>query len=162
MKTTLLVCTILAVAFSSSAATLPPADSFRLTVEEVVQSSGCRVVNMKITTRAAEMMQMSWDNGARMSSGLSSVLKGKAREGTVVLASMFGEGFTACHTTTTVQSSILPVSYDLAPGTKLESVVSLSVTNGIYKLDRPLVVGTRNGETMRLVVGKWDQVSQSK
>ena len=59
MKTTLLVCTILAVAFSSSAATLPPADSFRLTVEEVVQSSGCRVVNMKITTRAAEMMQMS-------------------------------------------------------------------------------------------------------
>ncbi len=162
MKTTLLICTILAVAFSSRAAPLPPADSFRLTVEEVVQSSGCRVVNIKITTRAAEMMQMSWDNGVRMSSNLSPAFKGKAREGTVVLASMLGEGFTVCHTSTTVQSSILPVSYDLAPGMKFESVVSLSVTNGIYKLDRPLVVGTRNGETMRLVVGKWNQVSQNK
>ena len=156
MKATLLACTILAVALISRAATLPPADSFRLTVEEAVQSSGCRVINLKITTRSAEMMQMSWDNGARMSSGLSPAFKGKAREGRVVLASMFGEGFTVCHTTTTVQSSILPVSYDLAPGTKLESVISVSVTNGIYKLDRPVVVGTRNGETMRLAVGRWN------
>ena len=166
MKTILLLCSALVLALDTQAAPLPAADSFRLTVEEVVQSSACRVVNLKIEARSAEMMEMSWEHGARMGVGLAPTLKGKGREGTVMLASMLGEGSSVCHTTTMLygrpdgSQTTSPVSYDLAPNSKLESVVSVTATNGLYKLDRPLVIGTHNGETMRLVVGSWNPVKK--
>ena len=47
-------------------------------------------------------------------------------------------------------------SGELAPGANIESVFALTVTNGLYKLNQPLVIGTRSGETMRLIVGTWN------
>jgi RNA polymerase sigma factor (sigma-70 family) len=151
---------------ASQGVLLPPTDSFRLTVDEVVQSSDCRIVNLKIEALSAEMMEMQWQNGATGGVGLAPAIKGNGREGTVVLASMLCESKPICHTTTVLQGRVggshtsAPVSYDLAPDTKLESVVSVTVTNGVYKLDRPLVIGSRKGETMRLVVGSWNPGAQ--
>jgi hypothetical protein len=99
------------------------------------------------------------------------MLKGKGREGTLALASMLCESNSFCHVTTLLESrpgggasASGHGSYELASGAKLASVVSVTVTNGLYKLDRLLVIGKRNGEAMRLVVGSWnwEQVSQKK
>ncbi len=165
---TLFPCTILALAFNIGAAELPPVDSFRLTIEEVVQSSACRVINLQIEARSAEMVAVRWDQGAGGSVGLADSKKGNARGGTVTLASMLGQCNTVCHTVTVLRAggaqASNPLSFDVGQGTELASVVVVSITNGVYKLDRPLVIGTRNGETMKLVVGSWnsEQVSRKK
>jgi len=165
---TVFACTILTLAFSLHAAQLPPADSFRLTVEEVVQSSACRVVIMKIEARSAEMVTVLYEQGGHASVGLTHTRKGEAREGSLTLVSMLGEISTVCHTVTVVRAggaqASKPASYNLKRGTELASVVALSVTSGVYKVDRPLVIGERNGEAMRLVVGNWnwDRLSQNE
>jgi len=170
MKTTLLACVILAVAFSSSGAPLPPADSFRLAVNEVMQSDYCRVITLKVEARSrTEMMAIRCDDGSGGSTTLGPVLKGKAREGTLTLASTRCES-NSCHVTTLLQSRFGSGTsaghgwYDLAPGAKLESILSVTVTNGLYKLNRPIVIGERNGQTIRLVVGSWnwEQVAKNK
>src|SRR4051812_15392251 len=171
MKTTVQACTMLAVTFISHAAPLPPDGSFRLTVEQVVQSDYCRVVKLKVEARsAAEMMATECDNGFGGSVILAPILKGKGREGALTLASTLCESNSACHVITLLESrpgesSVAGHgSYDLAPGAKLESIISVSVTNGLYKLDRPLLIGKRNGEVIRLTVGSWNpkQVSRNK
>ena len=166
MKTTLLACTILAVAWSAPAASLPPANSFRVTVEEVVQSSHCRVVTLKIEARSAEMMAIRWGNDGAAELALDPAPKGKGREGSVILASMQGERSSVCHTSTVLQGrgggsqTSAHGTYNISAGAKLESVISLSVTNGLYKLNQPLVIGTLNGKAMRLTVGSWNQATQ--
>jgi hypothetical protein len=166
MKTTLLACTVLALTWSLPAASLPPADSFRVTVEEVIQSIHCRVVTMKIEARSAEMMAIRCENDGGAELALDPTLKGKGREGTVILASMQGERSSVCHTTTVLQGraggsqTSAHGTYDLPAGAKLESVIFLSVRNGLYKLNHPLVIGTRNGKTIRLTVGSWNQGTQ--
>jgi hypothetical protein len=138
-------------------APLPPADSFRLTVEEVVRSSACNVLALKVEVRSAEMLALRWGNGG----GGGSTILNQGREGSIVFASMLAEGDSLCHTVTVIQSSVggshvtARMSYTLAPDEKLESVFSLIVTNGVYKLDRPLTIGSRKGESMQLVVGRW-------
>ena len=166
---TLSVCSIVALAFSLHAAQLPPTNSFRLSVVEVVNGPGCRVMNLKIETRSAEMVEMRWERGAGGSVGLVPSRNGKCLEGTVMLASMLGEGDVVCHTVTALYGrpgthARSPVSFDIKAGTDLASVFEITITNGVYRLDRPLVVGKRNGETMRLVVGSWNwqQVSQRR
>ena len=163
MKTTRLVCLIFGVSFASHAAPLPPADSFRLTVEELVESSVCRVVQLKIEARpTAEMLEILHEpeNGGS-SIILAPTLKGKGRESKVVLASMLGDSNSVCHVATLTQSgegtrTETRRSYDLAPDTELKSVVVLTATNGLYKLNQPLLIGTCNGVPMRLVVGSWN------
>jgi hypothetical protein len=164
MKTTVLTCIILALVFRAGAAPLPPEGSFRLTVEKVVQSDYCRVVRLKVEARPkTEMMELRFENGGGGSVILAATPKGKTREGTMTLASMRCESDSTCHVTTLLESrpgggtsANGHGSYELAPGAKLESVVAVTVTNGFYKLDRPLVIGKRHGEAMRLVVGSWN------
>ena len=106
MKTTRLVCLIFGVSFASHAAPLPPADSFRLTVEELVESSVCRVVQLKIEARpTAEMLEILHEpeNGGS-SIILAPTLKGKGCESKVVLASMLGDSNSVCHVATLTQS----------------------------------------------------------
>lgn len=102
---------------------------------------------------------------------LAPTLKGKARETKVIVASMLvtGDSNSVCHVATLTQSGVgtsttSSQSYELAPGVELASVVVLTATNGLYKLNQPLTVGTRNGRPMRLVVGSWnwEQVSSKK
>jgi hypothetical protein len=164
MKARLLTCIILVVSCGLHAAPLPPADSFRLTVEELVESSVCRVVQLKVEARpTAEMLQMLGEPGYGGGSGinLTPTLKGKARETKVIVASMLGDTNSVCHVATLIQSGVGSRtterrSYNLAPETELKSVVVLTVTNGLYKLNQPLEIGTRNGQPMRLVVGNWN------
>jgi len=174
MKTTLLASLVLAVAFSSHAAALPPADSFRLTVEELVESSACRVVKLTVEARpTAQMLEILGEpgHGGGSSIILAPALNGKARETKVIVASMLvtGESNSVCHVATLTQSgggtsTTSRRSYDLAADAELRSVVVLTATNGLYKLNQPLTVGTRNGQPMRLVVGSWnwEQVSLKK
>jgi hypothetical protein len=163
MKTTLLACIILAAACASQAASLPPADSFRLTVDQLVESSVCRVVQLKVEARPTapmlEILADSEDGGSSII--LAPTMKGKGRESKVIVASMLGDSNSVWHVTTLTQSgegtrTEARRSYDLAPGTELKPVVVLTATNGVYKLNQPLVVGTRNGVPMRLVVGSWN------
>jgi hypothetical protein len=172
MKTIPLSCTILALAFGLGAAPLPPQGLFRLTVEELVQSDYCRVIKLKLEARPnAEMLALRSEGGFGGSVILGLTPKGKTREGSVTLASMLCESNSACHVTTLLESfsgaamsgsAIGHGSYELAPGATLASVVAVTVTNGLYSLDRPLVIGKRNGETMRLVVGDWNWEQQLK
>src|SRR6185436_21057543 len=105
IKPTLLVCTILAFTFSLHAAPLPPDGSFRLIVEQVVQSDYCRVVRLKVEARSvAEMVAVRCEDGSSGSVILAPMLKGKGREGTLTLASMLCESNSACHVTTLLES----------------------------------------------------------
>ena len=146
-----------------------------LTVEQIVQSDYCRVVTLKVEARPkTEMMALRYQNGGGGSVILgSTVSKGKRVrhvEGTLTLASVLCES-NSCHVAMLLESP--PAggitasghgSYPLAPGATLASVVSLTATNGLYALDRPLMIGKRAGETMRLIVGRWnsDQASEKK
>jgi hypothetical protein len=168
LKITPLACTLFALAFSLGAAPLPPEGSFRLNVEEILQSDHCRVVRLKVEARAgAEMMEMRCADGSGGSVVLASAAKGKTREGTMAVASMLCESNSACHVTTVLESrpgggssASGHGSYDLAPEATLTSVVSLTVTNGLYKLNRPLTIGRRNGHAMQLIVGSWNWEQQ--
>lgn len=153
MKTIALVCVLIAAASHTFAADYPTTDSFQLMVEEPVQNSGCRVFHVKIFTQSAEWMEVSWDNGANMGGRIPVSRNGNGHEGVIALSSMVGQNLSVCHTTTTVNdSALMPVSYDLAPGAKFDSIVTLRVTNGVYKVSQPIVIGARNGEIMKLVV----------
>jgi hypothetical protein len=170
MNSAQLTCTILALAASLDAAPLPPDTSFRLTVEKVVQSDFCQVVRLKVEARStAEMMEMRCEDGSGGSVLLAPTSKGKGREGTLTLVSMRCESNSACHVTTLLEnrpgggaSASGHGSYQLAPNATLDSVVVVAVTNGNYKLNQPVVIGKRNGQAMRLVVGSWngEQASQ--
>jgi hypothetical protein len=153
------------------AASLPPPDSFRLTVEEVVGDSAVRVVTLKVLARTnAQMMEILHEPATGGSSiGLAPALKGKGRETTIVLAAMYGDTDTNCHVTTVTKSgdgtrTTQRASYEIRQTTELSSVVAVTATNGIYRLNQPLEIGTRNGVRMRIVVGNWnwDRVAQSK
>ena len=114
------------------------------------------------------MMEMRCADGSGGSVILAATAKGKMREGTMTVASMLCESNSACHVTTVLEScpggssSSGHGSYALAPGATLASMVSVTVTNGLYKLNRPLMIGNRNGHAMQLVVGSWnwEQVSR--
>jgi hypothetical protein len=164
---TISVWSILALAFSVHAAQLSPDDSFRLSAVEVVNGGGCRVLHLTIEARSAEMMEMHYEHGGVGSIALDPSTKGKIRKGTVMLASMLGSD--VCHTVVSLYSSpgsyvSSPASFDIERDTDLASVFEITITNGVYRLDRPLVIGKRNGKTMRLVVGSWnwEQASQGK
>lgn len=47
-------------------------------------------------------------------------------------------------------------SFDLERGKDLALAFEITITNGVYRLIRPLVIGKRHGETRRLVVGSWN------
>ena len=115
------------------------------------------------------MAEMRCTDGSGGSVVLASTAKGKMREGTMTVASMLCESNTACHVTTLLESrpgggtsASGHGSYELAPGATLASFVSVTVTNGLYKLNRPLTIGKRNGEAMQLVVGSWNWEQVSK
>ena len=158
------ICGFLTLVFSGVAASLPPEGSFRLTVDELVKSDHCRVVRLKVEARAGvEMLALRCEDGSSGSVALIPTLKGKGREGTMTLAAMMCESNSTCHVTTLLESrpgsgtsASGHGSYALPRGATLASMVSVTVTNGLYPLNRPLQVGKRNGEVMRLVVGSWN------
>ena len=159
---TIFVWSILALAFSLHAAQLPPEDSFRLSVVEVVNGGGCRVLHLTIEARSAEMLEMHYEHGGVGSIALYPMSKGMTRKGTVMLASMRGSDI-ACHTVVSLSCDSgpgsyvsSPASFDIERRTDFASVFEITITNGVYRLDRPLVIGKRNGEAMRLVVGSWN------
>lgn len=164
MKIKLLTAIMLLVSCGLHAAPGLPADSFRITVDPLVESSVCRVVQLKVEAPpAAEMLRMLGKPGYGGGSGISlaPTLKGKAREAKVIVASMLGDSNSVCHVATLTQSGVGTQttergSYNLGSETELKSVVVLIATNGLYKLNQPLEIGTRNGQPMRLVVGNWN------
>jgi len=164
MKTKGVAIIILSMALSSIGAPLPPNGFYRLTVEEVVNTSHSRVLNLRIEARpTAEMMEMRFLEG---NGGGSCILSGnpksKIREGKVVFVAMRTDRDSSVATTTVLQSgsggshASLPASYDSPSDVEVGKIFSLSVTNGLYDLNRPLVIGTRNGEPIRFVVGRWN------
>jgi hypothetical protein len=163
MKSILLTCIILVISCGVHAAPLPPADSFRLTVEQLVESSVCRVVQLKFEARpTAEMLRILGESvyGGGSAITLGPILKGKVKEAKLIVASMLGDSNSVCHVATLTQSGVGTEttergSYKLSPETELKSVIVLTVTNGLYKLNQPLEIGRRNGKPMRLVVGNW-------
>jgi hypothetical protein len=172
MKTQFLSCIILSLAWSLIGAGLPPEGSFRLTVNEIVGTGHCRVLTLKVQARAtAEMMAIRFpDGGGEGSCTLTGSSKSKMREGEIVLATMRSHPESPVETTTVLQTSAkgshvsLPASYELPSTAQVDAVFSLSVTNGLYELNRPLLIGKRNGEPIRLVVGRWnwEQLSLKK
>lgn len=162
MKKLIATLAIVALAVLSLGAAEAPADSFRLSVQEIVQKSGCRVLTIKVAANSGEMISIRGDRGAAMASRLTSTTQGPEQEATIVLAAIRGEESGICHSTITVQESFWPLSFDLQPGQNLESALSLAVTSGIYKLNNPIVLGKRNGEVLRLTVGKWSQAKDSR
>ena len=171
MKTKGLAFVIVSLAWASMAAPLPPNGFCRLTIEEVVNTGHCRVLNLKIEARpTAEMMALETEGRGSGSCRLSGNPKSKIREGKLVLVAMRTDHESPVETTTVLQSgsggtsASFPASYDVPPDAQVETFFSLSVTNGLYELNRPLVIGKRNGEPMRFVVGRWnwEQLSQAK
>lgn len=172
MKTNGLAFIVVLLAWSSIAAPLPPNGFYRLTMEEVVNTGHCRVLSLKIEARpTAEMMELRFlESRGGGSCLLSGNPKSKTREGKLVFAAMRTDRESAVETTTVLQtgsggsSASLPASYDVPPDADVETFFSLSVTNGLYELNRPLIIGKRNGEPIRFVVGRWnwEQLSQVK
>lgn len=171
MKTKGLACIIVSLAWSSIAAPLPPNGFYRLTMEEVVNTGHCQVLNLKIEARpTAEMMALEMEGRGSGSCRLSGNPKSKIRDGKLVLVAMRTDRESPVETTTALQSegggtfATFPASYDAPPDARVETLFSLSVTNGLYELNRPLVIGKRNGEPIRFVVGRWnwEQLSQVK
>src|SRR3954447_8140412 len=106
MKATLLICTLFALTSSSRASPLPPDGSFRLTVEDVVRTTHCRVVTLNIEARpAAEMMELRSEGRGGGSCVLRPTLKGKGREGQVVLSAMRSHSDSPVVTATVLQAS---------------------------------------------------------
>lgn len=172
MKIQLLSCIFFSLTWCLAGAGLPPDGFFRLTVNEIVGTDHCRVLTLKVQARvAAEMLTIRFpDGGAEGSCTLTEASKSKVREGEIVLAAMRSHTESPVETSMVLQTSSkgshvsFPASYGLPATARLDSIFSLSITNGLYELNRPLLIGKRNNEPIRLVVGRWnwEKLSQNK
>jgi hypothetical protein len=141
-------------------------DQFSVTLEEQVADSTFRLVILKIEARAAEMLQLRGEGGsARPAVALSRAETGSNREGRVVLAGMLvaneplqaGSRYQAYQALESRGARATQRGlYELGPSSTLETDFAVTITNGTFPLDRPLLIGTCHGQPIVLRVGRWD------
>jgi hypothetical protein len=143
-----------------------PEGCFRLTRENVVHDASLQVVRLSIEAVSAQMMQLREGVGAgRATVALSRSDDGGTRAGSTVLAAMLlvneplqagaryqAEAVLESRGARTTRQE----RCDLGPSSKLAEAFSITVTNGLYRLDQPLVVGTNHGQSIQLLVGRWN------
>jgi hypothetical protein len=143
-----------------------PADRFRVSLEARVQDSTFQLVILKIEARSAEMAQLQGEEGsARKAVALSRAETGAAREGRVILAAMLvaneplqtGARYQAYQALESRGARATRRGlHELGPSSTLETDFTVTVTNGTFPQDRPLIIGTCNGQPIELTVGRWN------
>jgi hypothetical protein len=139
-----------------------PGDSFRLTVQKVVSDSDVRV--SLLTIRLSRGASISVDGeGFHSHVVLPDAQEGVFREGEVAVSAARvapSQGKSAyiqtliCPQTSNGARAGGPSVYTVPTETKLASVLSLSATDGVYKLDSPVTIAQLEGKPVTLVVGR--------
>ena len=138
-----------------------PSDSFRLTVQEVISDTDIKVSLLTFQLSRAAHVSVVGD-GFLNSGVLPDAQDGVIREGQVLLSAVRvapSQGKSAYIQTLIRERSGSgyaggPCLYPVPTDTKLASVLSISATDGIYKLDTPVTIAQLQDKPVMLVVGK--------
>jgi hypothetical protein len=140
---------------SASAQKVGPPGEFTLTVESLSETETSRVVTLNVHSPEGEIVRFDQTGALRMHASLFSAVEGE-RKAKITLSVTEQDG--RCHTLVSLETSVglknkSEYTLDLPRDTKLGSLLSVTATNGVYKFDRPLQIGTLHDKPIMLTIG---------
>ena len=157
----LAACCLLYVGCQQATAKPFPSDSFRLTVNNVVTDGDVRVSLLTIQTSVPASLSLGTE-GSHSRVGLLDPQKGSVSEGQVILtgARIHHRRNENAHIQTLLRAQSQggkaggPSVHEVLSDVTLETFLSVSAKDGVYKLDTPITIAQLQGKPVTLVVGK--------
>jgi len=162
MKQTILalLCTIVST-FSEAAA---PPESFTLKAEPRHETEKSLILMLIIESQSGEVMRLDQVGGLGLSSSFRRTAAGARQKGKVTLSLTEQDGrvrvlagletFFTSEQERSVLKNTAEYSIETPKGAKLDSLLTMTATNGVYKLDQPLKIGMLDGKPLELAIGK--------
>ena len=143
-----------------------PADSFRLTLTDLLASDDERFSNIKIETlddqryalRVEHALFFSGDTSPINGRGASAAVPDRQQGITLVAYRHAGEEGKRDWGKAIIKNEQIHHTdpRSLPSGTSLTNILALNIRDGIYPLNKPLKIGRLHGEDLLLIVGKSD------